>query len=161
MSNNFSWNIHRSVYKLAHGDMNVEWLLRTWPLLRHYHRDYPEDILQLDLSRIPFLFDEKKRLRKDRLDRNDEFWSEDIPYPINAITKDEAIWEFVDDPQRKHILVQTREEIAVILKSRDANNIAVATQYLFGSEEKHVAVMVVFQYRITDKEGFITVEPLL
>lgn len=127
-----SFKVHDDVYKKAHGDYNVPYIIQAWDWLNNIHKSYENDILQIDLSRFPLLLNKKGRIRQDRKRVSDPFWTKDNPYPINSLTSDESIYEFMET-NKTHIMIQTRDDITDLLKIKNEdpkNNVILITQYI-------------------------------
>jgi hypothetical protein len=164
-----AFNIHKDIYTKAHGEHNAPWLLKAITWLQNIHNAYPTDILQLDLARFPLLLDEKDNVREDRKNPTSSYWSPNNPYPINSLTNDDAIFEFMSNPERTHIMIQTKEDITALVAEKNRKprtTMLIATQYIASynptkalmGECKQRAVMIMIIVRIKKKELFISLK---
>jgi len=158
------WDIHKDIYIKASGDHNLPWFLKVWQWIYNIHKEYKHDILQVDLARVCLLFDERGKLIKERKLVNCPFWTGENPYPINSLTDNNSIIEFIDDPQKKHIMIQNRERVLELLAEKDADPtriILVAAQYIVSrtpeialeNESLQTPVFVLFKVKLNVKKN--------
>jgi hypothetical protein len=174
MDNVQKWNIHIKAD-------NVKTIFQEmWPYICTIHKQYPNDVLFMDISRIHHFYVNGK-VDSSRINNTNSFWTKENPFPFNSFTNDDeilSIWKREMPGTKNIIFTQLMWQIEAMIKLKNKspeNTVLVLGEYIrevkTGDEVKYPTIMTLYmlQYvkvKINPDEPFenqmvLTVEPTM